>query len=148
MDELSEGDKLTVSRARKIQKFLSQPFQVAEVFTGHEGKIVPLKDTIDGFKRLVNGEFDDIPELAFYMVGNVEDVIEKSKKMVMSTEPLTTRSNIPKEEFKDKTFEDKDTQKTTDSNATGKINEIEKQEDDSSICSSTDNDKDSFKKYK
>ena len=81
MDELSEEDKLTVSRARKIQRFLSQPFFVAEVFTGAPGKYVSLKDTIAGFKGIVEGEFDDIPEQAFYMVGSVEEAVEKAKKM-------------------------------------------------------------------
>ena len=81
MDELSEEDKLTVSRARKIQRFLSQPFFVAEVFTGAPGKYVSLKDTIAGFKGIVEGEFDDIPEQAFYMVGTVEEALEKAKKM-------------------------------------------------------------------
>ena len=79
MDELSPEDKLTVSRARKIQRFLSQPFFVAEVFTGSPGKYVPLKETIKGFKGIVNGEYDDIPEQAFYMVGGIEEVIEKAK---------------------------------------------------------------------
>lgn len=79
MDELSPEDKLAVSRARKIQRFLSQPFFVAEVFTGSPGKYVPLKETIKGFKGIVNGEFDDIPEQAFYMVGGIEEVIEKAK---------------------------------------------------------------------
>ncbi len=79
MDELSPEDKLTVGRARKIQRFLSQPFFVAEVFTGSSGKYVPLKETIKGFKGIVNGEFDDIPEQAFYMVGGIEEVIEKAK---------------------------------------------------------------------
>ena len=69
MDELSEDDKLTVARARKIQRFLSQPFFVAEVFTGSPGKYVSLKDTIEGFKGIVNGEYDQLPEQAFYMVG-------------------------------------------------------------------------------
>ncbi|SDH02846.1 MULTISPECIES: F0F1 ATP synthase subunit beta [unclassified Nitrosomonas] len=79
MDELSPEDKLTVSRARKIQRFLSQPFFVAEVFTGSSGKYVSLKETIKGFKGIVNGDFDDIPEQAFYMVGGIEEVIEKAK---------------------------------------------------------------------
>ncbi|MCO6433198.1 F0F1 ATP synthase subunit beta [Nitrosomonas nitrosa] len=79
MDELSPEDKLTVSRARKIQRFLSQPFFVAEVFTGSPGKYVPLKETIKGFKGIVNGEYDDIPEQAFYMVGGIEEAIEKAK---------------------------------------------------------------------
>jgi F-type H+-transporting ATPase subunit beta len=81
MDELSEEDKLVVDRARKIQRFLSQPFHVAEVFTGTPGVFVNLKDTIKGFKGLVDGDFDDIPEAAFYMVGTIEEAIEKSKRM-------------------------------------------------------------------
>ena len=81
MDELSEEDKLTVSRARKIQRFLSQPFFVAEVFTGAPGKYVSLKDTIAGFKGIVEGEFDDVPEQAFYMVGSVDEALEKAKKL-------------------------------------------------------------------
>jgi len=81
MDELSEEDKLTVSRARKIQRFLSQPFFVAEVFTGSPGKYVSLKDTISGFKAIVNGEYDDLPEQAFYMVGGIDEVIEKAKSL-------------------------------------------------------------------
>ncbi|HMU63288.1 MAG: F0F1 ATP synthase subunit beta [Nitrosomonas sp.] len=81
MDELSPEDKLSVSRARKIQRFLSQPFFVAEVFTGSPGKYVPLKETIKGFKGIVNGDYDDIPEQAFYMVGGIEEVIEKAKKL-------------------------------------------------------------------
>ena len=81
MDELSEEDKLVVDRARKIQRFLSQPFHVAEVFTGTPGVFVNLKDTIKGFKGLVDGEYDDLPESAFYMVGTIEEAIEKSKKI-------------------------------------------------------------------
>lgn len=81
MDELSDEDKLTVSRARKIQKFLSQPFFVAETFTGIKGKYVPLKETIAGFKKIVAGEMDEHPEQAFYMVGNIEEVVEKSQKL-------------------------------------------------------------------
>ncbi|CAG5057472.1 unnamed protein product [Parnassius apollo] len=81
MDELSEEDKLTVARARKIQRFLSQPFQVAEVFTGHVGKLVKLEDTIKGFQRILKGELDHIPEGAFYMVGTIEDVIAKAHEM-------------------------------------------------------------------
>ena len=81
MDELSEEDKLTVSRARKIQRFLSQPFFVAEVFTGTPGKFVKLEDTINGFKSIVDGEHDNIPESAFYMVGTIEEALEKSKKI-------------------------------------------------------------------
>ena len=81
MDELSEEDKLAVNRARKIQRFLSQPFFVAEVFTGSPGKYVSLKDTISGFKGLLAGEFDDLPEQAFYMVGSIEEAAEKAKNM-------------------------------------------------------------------
>jgi F-type H+-transporting ATPase subunit beta len=81
MDELSEEDKLTVSRARKIQRFLSQPFFVAEVFTGSPGKYVSLKDTIAGFKGIVNGEYDHLPEQAFYMVGSIDEAVEKAKKL-------------------------------------------------------------------
>lgn len=81
MDELSEDDKLTVSRARKIQRFLSQPFHVAEVFTGSPGKLVKLEDTIKGFKAIVAGEYDHLPEAAFYMVGGIDEVVEKAKKL-------------------------------------------------------------------
>src|SRR6202162_1456996 len=81
MDELSEEDKLTVARARKIERFLSQPFHVAEVFTGSPGKLVDLQDTIKGFKGLVEGKYDHLPEAAFYMVGTIEDAIEKSKNL-------------------------------------------------------------------
>ena len=81
MDELSETDKLTVYRARKIQRFLSQPFSVAEVFTGTPGKYVSLKDTISGFKAIVAGEYDHLPEQAFYMVGSIEEAVEKAKKI-------------------------------------------------------------------
>ncbi|MGL4751536.1 MAG: F0F1 ATP synthase subunit beta [Aeromonadaceae bacterium] len=81
MDELSENDKLVVARARKIERFLSQPFSVAEVFTGSPGKYVSLKDTIRGFKGILDGEFDDLPEQAFYMVGSIDEVVEKAKKL-------------------------------------------------------------------
>ncbi|MFC7302316.1 F0F1 ATP synthase subunit beta [Cognatiluteimonas weifangensis] len=81
MDELSEEDKQAVSRARKIERFFSQPFHVAEVFTGSPGKYVPLKDTIRGFKMIVDGECDHLPEQAFYMVGGIEEAIEKAKKI-------------------------------------------------------------------
>jgi len=81
MDELSEDDKLAVARARKIERFLSQPFDVAKVFTGSDGKQVPLEDTIDSFKRVVAGEFDHLPEAAFYMVGGIGEVIEKAERM-------------------------------------------------------------------
>ena len=81
MDELSEEDKLTVARARKIQRFLSQPFFVAEVFTGSPGKLVDLKDTIKGFDSICKGEYDHLPEAAFYMVGGIEEAIEKAEKL-------------------------------------------------------------------
>ena len=82
MDELSEGDKVTVSRARKIQRFLSQPFFVAAQFTGTEGKFVTVADTVRGFKEILDGKHDDLPEQAFYMVGGIEEVVEKAKKLV------------------------------------------------------------------
>ncbi|MEM7643730.1 MAG: hypothetical protein AAF366_14535, partial [Pseudomonadota bacterium] len=81
MDELSEEDKLTVARARKIQRFLSQPFDVAKVFTGADGKQVPLDDTISSFKAVVAGEYDHLPEGAFYMVGGIDEVIAKAERM-------------------------------------------------------------------
>jgi F-type H+-transporting ATPase subunit beta len=81
MDELSEEDKLTVARARKIERFLSQPFHVAEVFTGAPGKLVDLQDTIRGFKGLVDGKYDHLPEAAFYMVGTIEEAVEKGKRL-------------------------------------------------------------------
>lgn len=81
MDELSEDDKLTVTRARKIQRFLSQPFFVAEVFTGTPGRYVPIKETIRGFKAIVAGEYDHLPEQAFYMVGTIDEAVEKAKSM-------------------------------------------------------------------
>ena len=81
MDELSEEDKLTVARARKIERFLSQPFHVAEVFTGSPGKYVSLKETISSFKGILNGDYDDMPEQAFYMVGTIEEAVEKAKEM-------------------------------------------------------------------
>jgi len=81
MDELSEEDKLTVARARKIQRFLSQPFHVAEVFTGSPGVLVSLEDTIKGFKGIVEGEYDHLPESAFYMVGTIDEAVEKAKKL-------------------------------------------------------------------
>ena len=81
MDELSEEDKMTVARARKVQRFLSQPFHVAEVFTGTPGKYVSIKDTTDAFREILDGKFDEIPEQAFYMVGNLEEVKEKAKAL-------------------------------------------------------------------
>mgnify|MGYP005990344597 CR=1 FL=1 len=80
MDELSDEDKQTVSRARKIQRFLSQPFFVAEIFTGAPGKYVSLKDTIRGFQGILNGDYDDLPEQAFYMVGGIDEAVEKANK--------------------------------------------------------------------
>ena len=79
LDELSDEDKLIVSRARKIQKFFSQPFHVAEQFTGLEGKYVKLEDTVKGFREIVDGKHDDLPEQAFFMVGTIEEVVEKAK---------------------------------------------------------------------
>jgi F-type H+-transporting ATPase subunit beta len=81
MDELSDEDKLVVTRARKMQRFLSQPFFVAETFTGTAGKYVPLKDTIAGFKGIINGEYDDLPEQAFYMIGSIDEATEKAKSL-------------------------------------------------------------------
>jgi F-type H+-transporting ATPase subunit beta len=81
MDELSEDDKLTVARARKLQRFLSQPFFVAEVFTGAPGRYVGLKDTIANFKAIVEGEYDHLPEQAFYMCGTIDEAAEKAGKM-------------------------------------------------------------------
>ena len=81
MDELSEEDKLTVARARKLQRFLSQPFHVAEVFTGSPGKFVNIEDTIKGFKAICDGDYDDLPEAAFYMVGSIEEAVEKAQRM-------------------------------------------------------------------
>ena len=81
MDELSDEDKLAVDRARKIERFLSQPFFVAEQFTGMPGKYVPIQETIKGFKGLVEGEYDHVPEQAFYMVGTIEEALEKAKNM-------------------------------------------------------------------
>ncbi|MEC8028498.1 MAG: F0F1 ATP synthase subunit beta, partial [Pseudomonadota bacterium] len=81
MDELSEEDRMVVARARKIQRFLSQPFHVAEIFTGSPGKLVSLEETIKGFKGIVAGDYDDLPEAAFYMVGGIDEAIEKAKAM-------------------------------------------------------------------
>jgi F-type H+-transporting ATPase subunit beta len=81
MDELSEEDKMTVTRARKIQRFLSQPFHVAEVFTGSPGKFVALEDTIKGFQQIIRGDHDDLPESAFYMVGTIDEAVEKAQSM-------------------------------------------------------------------
>ena len=81
MDELSEEDKMTVARARKMERFLSQPFFVAEVFTGSPGKYVSLKDTIRGFQGILSGEYDHLPEQAFYMVGGIDEAVEKAKSL-------------------------------------------------------------------
>jgi F-type H+/Na+-transporting ATPase subunit beta len=81
MDELSEEDKIAVARARKIERFLSQPFHVAEVFTGSPGVLVSLEDTIKGFKGLCEGQYDHLPEAAFYMVGTIEQAVDKGKKL-------------------------------------------------------------------
>jgi F-type H+-transporting ATPase subunit beta len=82
IEELSDDDKLTVFRARKIQRFLSQPMFVAEVFTGQEGRYVPIKDTVRGFKQILEGEHDALPEQAFYMVGPIEEAVEKAERLV------------------------------------------------------------------
>jgi F-type H+-transporting ATPase subunit beta len=81
IDELSEEDKITVARARRIQRFLSQPFHVAEVFTGKDGKYVKIEDTVRGFKEICEGKHDDLPEQAFYMVGGIEEAVEKAKEL-------------------------------------------------------------------
>jgi F-type H+-transporting ATPase subunit beta len=81
IDELSEDDKLTVARARKLQRFLSQPFFVAEQFTGFKGKYVPIAETVKGFRDIAAGKYDDLPEQAFYMVGPIEEAVEKAKSM-------------------------------------------------------------------
>lgn len=86
MDELSEDDKITVARARKVQRFLSQPFNVAEVFTGYPGKSVSLEHTIAGFKKILTGELDSLPESAFFMVGNIEDVVKKAEVLASQLE--------------------------------------------------------------
>ena len=85
MDELSEDDKLVVARARKIQRFLSQPFDVAKAFTGSEGKYVELKDTIRGFRDLVDGKYDHLPEQAFYMVGAIEEAVAKAEQLAKAS---------------------------------------------------------------
>jgi len=82
MDELSEADKITVARARKLQRFLSQPFHVAEQFTGTPGAYVRLEETIRGFKEILEGKHDELPEQAFYMVGTIEEAVAKAKKLV------------------------------------------------------------------
>ena len=81
LDELSEEDRLTVARARKVERFLSQPFFVAEIFTGSPGKYVSLADAIDGFTKLLDGDYDDLPEQSFYLVGDMNEAIEKAEKL-------------------------------------------------------------------
>ena len=100
MDELSEEDKAIVMRARKIQRFMSQPFQVAEVFTGYEGKFVDLKTTVDSFKRICAGEFDHLPEQAFYMVGPLTEVQEKAQKILKDTADREARKKSAQEQQK------------------------------------------------
>ena len=85
MEELSEDDKRIVGRARRVQRFLSQPFAVAEQFTGIKGAYVKLNDTVESFERLVSGEFDELPEQAFYMVGGIEEAVEKAKTIAAAT---------------------------------------------------------------
>src|SRR6201999_3421598 len=85
LDELSDDDKLTVSRARRVQRFLSQPFHVAEQFTGLKGVLVPIEDTIKGFNMIMDGKVDEYPEAAFNLVGSIEDAIEKGKKLMAET---------------------------------------------------------------
>src|SRR5258708_15772013 len=91
MDELSEEDKLTVYRARKVQRFLSQPFNVAKVFTGQDGKIVSLKDTIRGFKGIIGGEVDALPEQAFYMVGSLAEAVAEAKTLQSGEGPAPSQ---------------------------------------------------------
>jgi len=105
MDELSEEDKATVYRARKIQRFLSQPFQVAEPFTGFAGKFVAVKDTIEGFKGILDGKYDHLPEAAFYMVGDINEVIEKAKKLAAELEQQKAKEE-GKDDGKGKTASD------------------------------------------
>jgi hypothetical protein len=104
MDELSEEDSITVYRARKIQKFLSQPFQVAEVFTGYKGVFVDLKDTIKGFKEIVAGKYDHLPEPSFYMVGSIQDAVAKAERLAaeVAASKGTTSKDKDKGDKKDK----------------------------------------------
>merc|ERR1719322_1805794 len=87
MDELSEEDKIKVARARKVERFLSQPFQVAEVFTNNPGKLVPIAETTSGFKDILAGKYDHLPEGAFYMVGNVDEVVAKGERLTAELLP-------------------------------------------------------------
>jgi F-type H+-transporting ATPase subunit beta len=97
IDELSEEDKQTVQRARKLERFLSQPFSVAEAYTGREGKYVKLEDTIKGFKAIVEGKYDDVPEQAFYMTGTIDEVEERAKKLKDSGEGEASKAEAKKE---------------------------------------------------
>jgi len=99
MDELSEEDKLTVARARRLQKFLSQPFHVAEIFTGFKGKFVDLPTNLAGFKQIISGEFDSLPENAFYMVGHVGEVVEKAKDMASRLDTTKTQTGVDKRDI-------------------------------------------------
>ena len=99
MDELSEEDKTTVARARRLQRFLSQPFTVAEVFTGHPGKFVDLKSNIAGFKQLITGEYDHLPENAFYMIGGVTDAVAKAKEMASRLDASVTKKGSQKRDI-------------------------------------------------
>jgi len=101
LDELSETDRLTVSRARKIQKFMSQPFEVAEVFTGHKGKLVDVKDTISGFEKIGKGEMDHLPEQAFYMVGHLAEAVQKADRIAAEL-AKSKGDEKPKEKEKEK----------------------------------------------
>src|SRR3546814_10883348 len=99
MDELSPEDKQAVARARKIQRFLSQPFHVAEVFTGSPGKYVPLAETLRGFKMIVDGECDALPEQAFYMVGYIDEAFEKAKKLQRSEEHTSELQSLMRNSY-------------------------------------------------
>jgi F-type H+-transporting ATPase subunit beta len=109
LDELSEEDRLTVSRARKVQRFLSQPFFVAEVFTGLTGEYVPVAETVRGFKEIVDGEHDDIPERAFYMQGPIDQVLETAKGMTAEEPAETAQAEASEQEAKqDEQVEDRE----------------------------------------
>ena len=115
MDELSEEDKATVYRARKIQKFLSQPFAVAEVFTGFQGKLVPVKDTVSGFKGILEGKYDHLPEAAFYMVGDISEVVAKAAKLAAEIESQKSKeADTDKKKTDDKAKQGDDQAKIAD----------------------------------
>src|SRR5680860_235870 len=114
MDELSEEDKLAVTRARKIQRFLSQPFFVAEGFTGSPGKYVSLKDSIAGFKAIVEGEHDSLPEQAFYMVGGIEEAVEKAESMGGDSKSKSDKKDKDKKDKKGEKSEKSDEDKKAD----------------------------------